>query len=64
MPVRIWFKADTPLPAADRAILNRAGRLLEDRGVVITSLVLSGVRQGYKAGMTAIELADHCDPRD
>jgi len=63
MAARACFFADTPLPPADRQILNRAARLLEDDGVQIARSVLSHIRTAYQAGMSAKDLANMCDPR-
>ena len=64
MATRIWFGRDTPLPAADRQILNRATRQLEDEGVQITGLLLTHIRTAYRPGMSARNLAAIADPRD
>lgn len=63
MAARIWFLVDTPLPAAERQILNRAARMLEDQGVHISREVLSSIRTTYKPGMSANDLVQECDPR-
>lgn len=59
MAARTWFTADNTadLDAGDLAILNRAVRAMCEPGVLPNSGTLSFIRQTYKPGMSARDLA-------
>lgn len=64
MAARTWFTPEIceGLSASDCSILNRAGRLLADEGWLMSRSLLMNIRMSYRAGMSARELAEACDP--
>ena len=60
MAARAWFTKDNTadLTDEDLSILNRAGRVMADEGWMPTYATLSHLRQTYRSGMSARDVAD------